>query len=65
MPKSKPKNGMPPQSEFGQLRAYLAQNGVSQEQIRAVIGTGARGRSRNEIAQILRDWFKTLPKGTG
>lgn len=62
MPTSKPKNGTPPANEFGQLRSYLAQNGVSQAQITAVIGTGAQGRSRAEITQLLREWMKTLPK---
>lgn len=62
MPKSKPKNGTPSSSEFGQLRACLAQNGVSQAQIKAVIGTGAQGRSRAKITQLLREWMKGLPK---
>lgn len=62
MPKSKPRSGTPPASEFGRLRSYLARNKVSQAQIRAVIGTGARGRSRSEIAQLLREWMQALPK---
>lgn len=49
-------------SEFGQLRAFLAQNGVSQAQITEVIGVGAQGRTRAEIAAELRAWFKELPK---
>ena len=58
----KSRNGTPDANGFGQLRSFLARSGVSQAQIREVIGTGAQGRSRDEIAQLLRDWMKTFPK---
>lgn len=62
MPHNKPKNGVPSAAEFGLLRAYLAQNGVSQADITDAIGIGAQGRSRDEITTELRDWYKTRPK---
>ena len=62
-PTIKTKAGSHDANEWGQLRAYLARNKVSQAQITAVIGTGAQGRSRGEIAEQLRAWMKTLPKG--
>lgn len=64
MPTKKNRGGIPSQNEFGKLRSYLAQNGVSQAQIKAVIGTGAQGRTRGKITQLLRDWMKGLPKAT-
>ena len=60
--KSKPRNGEPPANEFGMLRSHLARMGVSQAQIKEVIGTGAKGRSRAEICDLLRAWMKDLPK---
>ena len=59
----KPRNETPPANEFGKIRSFLARSGVSQAQIKDVIGTGAQGRSRDEIAQLLRDWLRTRPKG--
>ena len=51
-----------PADEFGQLRAFLALQGVSQADIKAAIGTITAGRSRAEIAQALRIWLKQRPK---
>lgn len=57
MPTPKPKNGSPDANEFGKIRSFLARSGVSQAQIKEVIGNGAQGRSRAEIAALLRAWF--------
>lgn len=62
MPSDKAADAAMEASEFGELRSFLAQNGVSQAQITEVIGVGAQGRSRAEIADELRTWFKELPK---
>lgn len=51
-----------PANEFGQLRAYLAQNSVSQAEIDEAIGTAASGRTRSEVADDLTAWLKTRPK---
>lgn len=59
----KDKDGVPPPNEFGQIRSFLARNGVSQAEITEVVGVGAQGRSRGEIAGLLRGWMKGLPKG--
>ena len=56
------KNETPSAAEFGQLRAYLAQNKVKQATITEVIGTGANGRTRAQIADTLRAWLKDRPK---
>ena len=61
-PISKPRGDTPPAAEFGLLRAYLAQQGVSQAEITEAIGIGAQGRSRAEITDELRAWLKTRPK---
>ena len=55
--------GPPDESEFGRLRAYLAQAGVSQAEIKDVIGDAPAGKTRAEIAELLRAWLKTRPKG--
>ncbi|KKL83461.1 hypothetical protein LCGC14_1974490 [marine sediment metagenome] len=62
MPQSKPRDGTPSAAEFGQIRQYLARNGVSQAGITEVIGIGAQRRSRAEIVEELRAWLKTRPK---
>lgn len=56
----KNKNNVPSNGEFGQLRAFLARNNVSQMQIDAAIGIVPNGRSRLEITEQLRTWLKTL-----
>lgn len=56
------RKSIPPASEFGRLRSYLARQGVSQAQIREVIGNGAQGRTRAQIADELREWLRTRPK---
>jgi hypothetical protein len=58
----KRRSDAPPANEFGELRAYLARQGVSQAQIDAAVGTAADGRSRQEVADALRAWLRTLPK---
>lgn len=59
---AKPANDQMPANEFGQLRAYLAQNSVSQAEIDEAIGTAASGRTRSEVADDLTAWLKTRPK---
>lgn len=56
------KHESPDASEFGKIRAYLAQNKVKQADITAVIGNGANGRTRAQIADTLREWLRTRPK---
>lgn len=56
----KDKDGIPDSNEFGQLRAYLAQNGMSQAQITEAVGVGAAGRTRLEITNRLREWLRIL-----
>jgi hypothetical protein len=53
-------NGIPSQAEFGLLRAYLAQNQMSQSQIDEAIGIVPNGRTRAEIANELRAWLASL-----
>ena len=59
---SKPRNQEPPVNEFGKIRSLLAQAGVKQADITAVIGNGSNGRTRAQIADELRAWLKTRPK---
>ena len=49
-------------AEFGNLRAYLAQQKISQATINEVIGDATYNRTRAEIAEALRAWLVTLPK---
>ena len=58
----RPESNIPGAAEFGLLRAYLARAGVSQATIRSWIGTGAQGRTRAEIAAIMRERLRDLPK---
>lgn len=53
---------VPSQAEFGLLIAYLAQNGMTAQAARAVIGNSPNGRTRAEIADELRVWLSTRPK---
>lgn len=59
-----PPDGIPDQAEFGRLRAWLALHGVSQAQITQVIGNGAQGRTRLELARLLISWMNGLPKAS-
>ena len=59
---SKPPNDPMPANQFGQLRAYLAQNGVSQAEIDEAVGTSASGRTRSEVTGDLRVWLHARPK---
>lgn len=56
----KDKDGTPSSNEFGQLRSYLAQNGMSQAQINDAVGTAPAGRTRLEITNELREWLRTI-----
>ena len=59
---AKPKDGEPPANEWGQLRSYLAQQGVKQADITAAVGGSAAGRKRGEICDQLRAWLRDRPK---
>lgn len=54
---SKPKNQSVSTAEFGKLRAYLARNGLDQDQIKEAVGTAADNRSRVQLAATLRLWL--------
>jgi hypothetical protein len=56
----RPPDGIPNAAEFGLLRAHLAQSGVSQAQIQAVIGNNPSGRTRAEIVALLKAWLAGL-----
>ena len=56
------KNETPDAAEFGRLRAFLAQQGVKQAEIRDAVGTGANGRTRAQISQEIQAWLYTRPK---
>ncbi len=64
MPNPTPKlpNSTPSAAEFGQLRAFLAQSGVSQADIDKAVGTAAKGRTRAQIVRELIAWLLTLKK---
>jgi hypothetical protein len=49
-------------TNFGLLVAYLGQHGVAASAARAVIGRNPDGRTRAQIADILREWLRTRPK---
>jgi hypothetical protein len=53
-------NEEPPANEFGNLRSYLGQNGVDQEDITAAIGSSSGGRDRGQITEDLKAWLRTL-----
>jgi len=59
---AKPKDEAMGGPEFGQLRAYLAVQGISQAMIDEAVGTAPNGRTRNEVAADLRAWLRTRPK---
>ena len=58
----KDKNTEPDSNEFGQLISFLAQNGMTVQAAQAVIGTNPNGRTRQQIADELREWLRTRPK---
>lgn len=51
------------EADFGLLVSYLAQNGVAANVAQEVLGTDPAGRTRQEIADELREWLRTRPKG--
>lgn len=57
-----PPSTSPSAAEFGQLRAFLAQNGVSQAEIDQAIGKSISRRTRSFIAGQLRAWLTLRPK---
>ena len=57
---SRSKQTIPSQSEFGQMRAFLAQKGISQVQIKQAIGEGQYTRA--EIVAKLTVFCQQLPK---
>jgi hypothetical protein len=57
-----PPSVSPTAAEFGQLRAFLAQNGVAQAEIDAAVGKTISKRTRAFIAEQLRDWLSLRPK---
>ena len=65
MPSPKPKDGIPQANEWGKLRSYLAQQGISQAQIKEAVGGSVAGRKRGEISDALRLWLKERPRADG
>lgn len=57
-----PPSASPSAAEFGLLRAFLAQNGVSQAEIDLAVGKSISRRSRAFIANQLREWLARRPK---
>lgn len=57
-----PPSANPSAAEFGQLRAFLAQNGVPQAEIDAAVGKTISKRTRAFITEQLRDWLALRPK---
>ena len=55
-------NDVPSQSEWGQLRSWLAQNGFSQQWINDNIGNNRGNRERSVITDDLIDGYEVLPK---
>lgn len=51
-----------PQSEFGQLVAYLVRSGMKPSDVTAVIGNNPNGKTRGQVADELRAWVKNRPK---
>ena len=58
----KPPYEIPSTAEFGLLRAYLARAGISQNDIKIIIGINPDGRTRSEITAELKEWLKELTK---
>ncbi|MBN1315454.1 MAG: hypothetical protein JXA42_08300 [Anaerolineales bacterium] len=54
---SKPRNQNLTAAEFTQIQAYLARQGLGQEQIESAIGASAGGLDRGGIAASLRAWL--------
>ncbi len=53
-----------PESEHAALRAWLAAKAaLTAAQVQAILGTGANGRTRGEVAAVLVTWLRTRPKG--
>jgi hypothetical protein len=52
---------VPTNSEFGQLRAYLGQQGMDQEDLKDAVGNAPAGRTRAEIVAELKGWLRSRP----
>ncbi|MGB8644041.1 MAG: hypothetical protein WCF84_02300 [Anaerolineae bacterium] len=59
----KPKGQQPDANEWGKLRSFLAQQKMSQQQIKDAVGQQVNGRTRAQIAQELKNWLSLAPKG--
>ena len=62
MPSIRPKDGQPTANEFGQLRSWLARQGVTQARITEAIGDD-HTQTRAQIVQKLTVFCQQLPKG--
>lgn len=61
----KPSNENPTAAEFGQLRSYLALNGVSQDKINEVVPVGAHATmTRGDIVEAMKGLCKSFPKAS-
>ena len=59
----KPSNEKPDAAEMGQLRAYLAQQGCTQAQIKQATGTATVNfKTRGEYVELLKTLCKSFPK---
>lgn len=54
----------PTAAQFGQLRAWLATQGMTPAQVANGIGNAPQGRAIGTIGDTLRAQLKTLPKRT-
>jgi hypothetical protein len=58
----KPSNGVPDAAEFGKIRSYLAQQGVSQADIKKHLEDIPAGATRAEITESLKEMCNGFPK---
>ena len=56
------RDGLPDAAEFGQLRAWLATNGVRAGDLNAAAGAGVGGRTRRQVAQQVAGWLRGRPR---
>lgn len=58
---SNPRDELVSNNVFGKWRSFLGDE-IDQEDIKKAIGTGANGRTRIEITDQLREYFRLAPK---
>jgi hypothetical protein len=50
-------------AQYASLRSRLTLRGMETAQLNSVLGTAPLGRTRQQLAALVRDWLRARPRG--